>query len=156
MPDTSPHPVTVRAIGGDDLPTVVDMISALAAFHGDTARTDAAALARDALGNASLVHVLVAEVAGSLVGYAAFLPVVWLQYAARGLDMHHLYVVEGWRGQGIASALLAEGTRLARDLGCTSILVGAAPDNTAAQGGDLAKGFERRPAEGARFLLQLA
>lgn len=69
---------------------------------------------------------LVAEEGGALVGSAMF-----------GYDGHrgwvnYLGVDPGHRGRGIARALMAEGERLLRDLGCPKLSLQVRADNTAA------------------------
>ena len=145
----------VRALREEDLPAVVQMIHALAAFHGDTARTDAALLARDALGEAPWCRMLVAERAGRPVGYANFVPFLWIAHGMRAYDMQHLYVEEAQRGTGVGRALVAAGSAMARTAGCARIIVGTAEDNAAAQDFYLSLGFEERPHRGRRFMLNL-
>ncbi|MGB3313059.1 MAG: GNAT family N-acetyltransferase [Albidovulum sp.] len=146
----------VRPFHTGDGGAVVRMVTALAAFHGDTARIDEDLLARDAGGASPWIRILIAEADGTLIGYAAFAPLHHLQYSRRGLDMHHLFVAEAWRGKGVGSALVEAGAALARSLDCGWLSVGADAENRAAQDFYLARGFAMHPYFGVRLRRLLA
>ena len=76
--------LTIRPFRAPDLPAVLEMIKALAAHHGDAATVTPDRLARDALGEAPWLRLLVAEQAGRLIGYAALCPLAQLQFGVRG------------------------------------------------------------------------
>ncbi|WP_284166000.1 GNAT family N-acetyltransferase [Frigidibacter sp. SD6-1] len=145
----------VRPMQAADLSAVLAMIRSLAAHHGDRAEATEGMLIRDSLGDSPWCRILVAGAPGGPVGYAAFLPLHLLQYARRGLDMHHLYVEPAWRGQGVGARLIDAGVGLARSLGCSYLSVGTAPGNDAAAAFYLKRGFEARPVAGGRFGLSL-
>jgi len=145
----------VRPMEAGDLSAVARMVGALAAHHGDTATTNSALLARDTLGETPWCRVLVAERAGRIVGYASFVPFLWLAYGMRAYDMQHLYVEGDARGAGVGKALVAAGADMARAAGCARIIVGTAEENVAAQGFYRSLGFEERPLRGPRFMLSL-
>lgn len=147
--------LTIRPLAPTDLPRVVRLIEGLARFHGDSARIDPATLQRDALGEAPWLRVLVAEEDGTLVGYAALLPTAQLQFGARGMDLHHIYVPPARRGDGIGTALFEAAQRVAREAGCTYFVVGTDPGNTAAARFYEARGMTRRAAPGPRFILRM-
>ena len=144
----------VRAIQADDLPAVLSMVGALAEHHGDKAMLSAQDLARDCLGAQPWVRVLVAEVGGSLKGYAALVPLVQLQFGVRGMDMHHLFVAQGFRGMGIGRALIRGCIEAAQAAGCRYMTVGTHPDNEPAAAIYLAAGFEPLPPPGPRFRIK--
>lgn len=138
-----------------DLPRLVSLIEALAAHHDDSAVTDTATLSRDILGETPWVTMIVARVAGDIVGYAALCPLVQLQFGVRGMDMHHLYVVPPHRGTGVGQALVKASQNAAASLGCRYLAVGTHPDNDAAQRFYERAGFDRLPG-GPRFRIKLA
>jgi ribosomal protein S18 acetylase RimI-like enzyme len=67
---------------------------------------------RDAFGPRRAFRVLLAEVAGRVVGYASFVTGYNTDIAARELWMHDLFVQPAWRGRGVGRALL---TAVARE-----------------------------------------
>ncbi len=131
------------------------MIAELASHHGDTASASAEQLVRDAFGERPWIYVLVAELAGRICGYAALCGLIQLQFGARGLDMHHLFVEADLRGRGLGVALIKGATMKARALDCQYLSVGTHPDNLDAQAFYLAQGFERRPSYPPRFVVRL-
>ncbi|WP_299779044.1 GNAT family N-acetyltransferase [uncultured Roseobacter sp.] len=146
----------IRPVRSDDLQVVLEMVSKLADFHGDVATVTADELARDILGPHPWVRILLAEEAGKVVGYAALCPLAQMQFGARGMDMHHLYVAKSARGTGVGKALIKASEALARAEGCRYLMVGTHPDNIVAQGIYLAMGFDRLDQAGPRFRIKLA
>ncbi|MCV6586868.1 MAG: GNAT family N-acetyltransferase [Marinibacterium sp.] len=138
-----------------DLPDLLPLVAALAAFHGDTPRADLAALRRDMLGRSPWMPSYVARIDGRAVGYASLLRTGQLQYGVRGMDLHHLYVVDDLRGQGIGAALLEAACRAARRFGAAYLVVGTDPDNHAAHRFYTAQGFARRDPAAPRFVQRL-
>ena len=80
----------------------------------------AAIVRRDAFGPRRAFHVLVAEAAGRVVGYASFAVGYNTDIAARELWMHDLFVVPGSRRRGVGRALVTAVAREAarRGVGC--------------------------------------
>lgn len=157
-PPGSPQPplgVVVRRVERGDLPSLLDMVTALAAHHEDTARTSLDSLSRDVLGDASWLRVLVAEHDGRLVGYAALCPRAQMHFGLRGMDLHHLYVDPAFRGAGLGRKLIEASVEVATSLGCAFMVVGTDPQNHAAQAAYKACGFEALPGDGSRFWMQL-
>jgi ribosomal protein S18 acetylase RimI-like enzyme len=74
------------------------------------------------------VDLLVAEAAGVVVGDA----VVVTRQGFRSARLYSLVVAPGWRGRGVASALLAEAERSARERGCITMRLEVRADNAAA------------------------
>lgn len=138
-----------------DLPHVYDMICQLAAHHGDAPTLTPETLARDTGGRSSWVTIIVAEHEGALIGYAALCPRITLQYAARGLDIHHLFVVQAHRGKGIGRVLTEAALAEARARACQYVTVGTHPDNIEAQEIYRQLGFETLDPPGPRFRISL-
>ena len=146
--------LTIRPVTEEDLPSVLNMIRALAAHHDDTPTVTLETLRRDALGDAPWLIVLVAEAQGRLVGYAGLCPLAQLQFGVRGMDMHHLFVAEGQRGSGVGRALIDAAIARSKALGCRYMTVGTHPDNEKAAEVYRAAGFEPLPPPGPRFRIK--
>lgn len=86
----------IRPIDETDLEDVLEMIHGLAVHHGDIATVTVDDLRRDTLGPAPWVQILVAPA----MGYAALTPLAQMQFAVRGMDVHHLFVREPREGKG--------------------------------------------------------
>jgi GNAT superfamily N-acetyltransferase len=145
---------SIRPAHRDDVPALLDLIGQLAAHHGDKASTSADALLRDAFATPPWIEILVAESDARLIGYTVLCPLYRAQFAQRGLDMHHLFIVQDWRGKGVGRALIEAMVERARELGCAYVKVGTHPDNAAAQKFYLAYGFQPAP-QGPQFGLIL-
>lgn len=145
-----------RTIARPDLPELLRLLTALAAHHGDRADSSVARLARDVLGPAPWLHVIVAERGGALIGYAALCPLAQMQFGQRGVDLHHLFVDAQWRGTGAGRGLIDAALAKAKSLGASYVRVATTPDNRAAQVFYEGCGFTRRPEGGPRFGLSLA
>ncbi len=150
-----PFDVEVRRVERGDLPSLLDMVTALAAHHEDTARASLDSLSRDVLGNAPWLRVLVVERDGRPVGYAALCPRAQMHFGLRGMDLHHLYVDPAFRGIGLGRRLIEASIDVATSLGCAFMVVGTDPQNRAAQAAYKACGFEVLPGDGSRFWMQL-
>jgi|TARA_B110000908_G_C10167704_1_gene409253 GNAT superfamily N-acetyltransferase len=140
----------IRPIDETDLEDVLEMIHGLAVHHCDVAPVTVEDLRRDALGPALWVQILVAPA----MGYAALTPLAQMQFAVRGMDMHHLFVREVVRGQGVGRALIDASLAWAKSQGARYLNVGTHPDDTAAQDVYLAAGFEALDAAGPRFRMR--
>lgn len=135
----------------EDLPQLLALVQGLARFHGDTPRTTLAQLTSDVMGPCPWFHVLVGDEGGQLLGYVALLRLGRFQYGQRGVDIHHLFVAEGHRQQGIGRQLVVEALVLGGQLGATYATVTATPANTAAQAFYKRLGFADAPRFGTRF-----
>ena len=148
--------IQTRPIRQHDLPEVMHMISELAQFHGDTAKTDLNQLARDVCGPHPWFTVIVAEDrTGHLQGYAALIALGQLQFGQRGMDMHHLFVRPEARQMGVGAALIDACASHCRAKGCVVMTVGTHPDNDAAAAFYENRGFVRRSPSGPRFTIAL-
>ena len=123
----------IRPAALPDLPALLVLVEALTRHHGDEPRATLDSLARDFFGAEPWFRVLVAELGGLVVGYAALLPRARLGFGQRGLDLHHLFVARGCRGRAIGAALVAASVDLAKESGCDYMVVGTHADNAAAQ-----------------------
>jgi len=146
---------TIRPVHSDDLPVILEMAQALATHHGDTALLTLETLRRDVLSDPPWVWVLVAEREGVLVGYAALCPLAQLQFGARGMDMHHLFVTPSARRCGVGKALISGALDTARRMQADFVSVGTHPDNHAARKVYHAAGFEPIAPPGPRFRIRL-
>ena len=144
----------IRQATEQDLRQVLDLAHALAAFHGDAATLTLDALKRDALGSAPWVTLLVADGGRGLRGYAALCPLMQLHFGARGMDLHHLFVCDTARGQGVGKALIEGAIACAKAAQCRFIAVGTDPDNRRAQAFYQHAGFSQI-APGPRFRIRL-
>lgn len=133
----------IRPVSARDLPDLLPLIAALAAQHGDTATATLTTVERDFMADPPWLYGLVAEYDLSIVAYAALCPVAQLQFGHRGLDIHHLHVRDGHRGQGIGRAMIEACCQKAATLGCTYVTASTAADNSAAGAAYLACGFSR-------------
>lgn len=142
--------VHVRRVEQPDLPDLQRMVSALTAHHGDTTRLNLETLSRDVLGDAHWLTALVAEVGGSILGYATFFPHA-RPFGPRCMYLHHLYVDPEMRGSGIGRRLIEATDSIARALDCDFMVVGTEPNNLAAQAVYAACGFEALPGDSSHF-----
>ena len=146
--------IKTRRARSPDMPKVIEMIQCLSRHHGDVATIDLATLERDAVGANPWITLLVAEVGGHLQGYAALCPLMQVQFGVRGMDMHHLFVLPDARGRGVGQALISASITQAKAQGCRYIMVGTAPENSAAQNVYRAAGFDDMPPSGPRFRMK--
>ena len=141
----------IRAVERGDLAALLAMVVALTQHHGDVARVTFESLERDFLGPAAWYHGLVAVQDAKVVGYAAALPLGRLGYGARGLDLHHLFVIPDARRLGVGRALVRAVEDLGRNLGCSYVIIGTHPDNVAAQAYYQHLGYGPHASTGKRF-----
>lgn len=147
--------LSIRPLAAGDLPTLHQMVTALASHHGDTATITMDDLRRDCLGPHPWLHVLIAELGVGAMGYAALCPLAQMLFGARGMDMHHLFVQKNARGHGVGQALIAAAIDLADRLACRFLTVGTHPDNHHAAEVYRAAGFEQLGEAGPRFRMML-
>lgn len=138
-----------------DVPCILGLVSKLAEHHGDAMQLTADTLVQNAFAKPPWVHILVAEINGKVVGYAALCPLIQLHFGVRGLDMHHLFTDADHRGRGVGTGLVEACKTKARMLSCGYLSVGTHPENYAAQAFYEAIGFLRRDSHPPRFSLRL-
>ncbi|MGC3938935.1 GNAT family N-acetyltransferase [Roseobacter sp. EG26] len=146
----------VRCLRVEDLPRIQQMVGKLAEHHGDVATVTLEELARDVLGASPWVRILVAELSGDVVGYAALCPMAQMQFGARGMDLQHLFVEEHARRLGAGRALIKASQTRARAEGCKYLSVGTHPDNVMVHGIYPAMGFDPLDPPGPRFRINLS
>ena len=150
IPDPTIEPATKA-----DLPAILGMVQALATHHDDTAAVTLVTLTRDILGTPAWAPTLVARAESRPIGYATLCPLIQLQWGVRGMEMHHLFVLQDWRGRGIGQRLIKAAMRTATNMGCTYMTVGTHPDNHPAQRLYQAAGFTPLPDRGPRYSIRL-
>lgn len=156
MRNSIDHKTTVtRDAVQSDVGTLLVMVQALAKHHGDVPNVSVESLERDIFGQIPWIYVLVAEVEAEVVGYAALCPLIKLKNGIRGIDLHHLFVENTFRGAGVGRQLIEASMQKARDLTCAYMMVGTHPDNANAQAVYLACGFERKHGSNPRFRISL-
>nr|WP_186363479.1 GNAT family N-acetyltransferase [Rhizobium sp. ACO-34A] len=155
---TMPRPpvVIIRAAKRHDLPALNEMIASLAAHHGDASAMTPEKLERDLFGPMPWISALVADSGEGLIGYAILVPLYKAQEAKRGMDLHHLYVRDGQRGNGIGQHLVARAKEMARQSGCDYLSVSAATGNFAAHRFYEHMDFVPRPVTGMRYMQALS
>jgi GNAT superfamily N-acetyltransferase len=147
--------VTIRPVVTGDIADMLGMIAALSAHHDDVATVTCVELERDVCGPDPWAIGLIVRDGTRAVGYAILSRLIWLQRGERGFDIHHLYVVDDLRGQGVGRALIMAAADTARAYGCNDLRISAAPTNADAQAAYLACGFAPAPNSAARFLMPL-
>ncbi|MDQ0454370.1 GNAT family N-acetyltransferase [Rhizobium paknamense] len=155
---TLPRPpvVSIRHARKDDLAEINEMIGLLAAHQGDASEMTPDKLRRDLFGPIPWITVLVAEGDEQLLGYAILVPLYRAAEARRGMDLHHLFVRDGHRGNGIGQHLISRARDVARQAGCDYLSVSATTGNFAAHRFYEQMEFKPRPVTGMRFLQALA
>ncbi len=111
----SMHDFHIRAGGEDDTGALVELMRGLHGHLKELAQhISAEKLVRDVLCEGSAHHVLVAERAGRLMGYALFHETYESIYANRGVYLADLFVIEEARRIGLGRALVAAVASAAR------------------------------------------
>jgi ribosomal protein S18 acetylase RimI-like enzyme len=151
----SGHSLVVRHAVPDDAAALVGLIIRLAAHHGDRATTDEDRLRTDLFGSSPWAIALVAERDGNLLGYALLARLYRAHFAARIIDLHHLFVLPEARNSGIGEALIQAAKIEAEAQGCSHLVVSTHPDNHRAQGFYRKLGFQDASPGGPKFRLPL-
>ena len=146
----------IRPAVPGDIAALLPLVQGLAAHHADTLQANAATLFRDLFGTPPWMQALVADEIGTLAGYAALLPLARLQRGERGMDLHHLFVAEPFRGQGLGRALVQAALTHAKALDCCYLTVSAHAENAAARAYYPKLGFHAAPHAGVRFAYDLS
>lgn len=140
----------IRPARPHDLPDLVRLVQALAAHHDDAATVSETSLRRDLFDANPWLQCLVADADG-LQGYIALTQLARLQWGQRGMDIHHLFIAEPFRGVGLGSELVNAAAVLAQRLECSYLTVSALDTNVAAQAFYAKSGFSQAPVHGVRF-----
>ena len=131
LPEALSAAPSLRSATVADAARIAELVEALNRSEGDpTGYVTAETMARDL--DRSEIRVVVAEAAGSIVGYCLFHFGYEATYAASGLYIVDLYVIEGWRRRGVGRSLVAEVARRAKAGGGSFVWWTAKPGNDAA------------------------
>lgn len=127
----------VRPATSDDLPALLELMTELDRFYGDTdiAPDDerAAGISAALFGESTLSRALVAIDGDELAALAAY-SLLWpAAGVTSSLYLKELYVRERWRRQGLGSLMMTELRRVAEDLGCRRLEWTTDEDNEPAQ-----------------------
>ncbi len=117
---TDRPPLLLRPARPDDVPTVVELIRALAAYEKLEAEcfADEAALRGHLFGPRAFAEVVLAEVGGAAVGFALFFHNYSTFLTKPGIYLEDLFVRPEHRGRGAGKALLSHLAALAVARGC--------------------------------------
>ena len=145
--------LAIRPMRSADAGDLSRMVTALAAFHGDTATATEQDFVTFCLGRKRLATILVACADGRAVGFSACRD--WANLV-RGSKVRHIdliFVDAEYRHLGIGAALIRAVARAARDAGCNRVTVGAAADNELAARFYLKLGFTVRKDHSTQYAL---
>ncbi len=122
MTATRPLRLVVRAAKIDDLDALTQLVVALNRHQGNpTEPMTRGRLMADLFGGDPWFEARVAVVGTETAGYAFFHRAYETGFAARGVYVHDLFVVEHLRGRGIGRALIAAVARSARARGASYV-----------------------------------
>jgi len=138
-----------------DLPQLLALVQDLARHHGDTPLASIDSLTRDLFGPQPWAQGLVAD-EGGLIGYALMLPLMRAHLGQRGMDVHHLFVADAARGNGLGTALLRAARAHALAQGCVYLTVSTTEDNAEARDFYIHHGFAPAPPSPWRFAMDLS
>jgi GNAT superfamily N-acetyltransferase len=115
---------SIRAATPDDVPLILDLIRALAAYERapDAVKTTEADLLRDGFGEHPRFECLIAELAGGEpAGFALYFYNYSTWRGRAGIHLEDLFVLPRHRGQGLGKALLARVAARAAEQGCVRL-----------------------------------
>jgi GNAT superfamily N-acetyltransferase len=115
-------PIRIRPAAASDAPEIARLARALNEFHSDPVEHfTPEAVVRDGFGPRPWFHVLIAEHAGAVVGYALYHDAYEPVFAARGCYLSDLFVDPGARKLGAGRALIAGVAHAARERGASFV-----------------------------------
>ncbi len=128
--------VLIRAAEERDTLVLLRLIHDFADYEGrpDICVVTESALLSALFGPRPLMHAILAEDAGAIVGYALVFAYFAPYPGVISLFMEHLYVVESRRGQGIGRVLLQHVARIAVECGAERLVWGVLQANEPAIG----------------------
>ena len=117
---TTTPAIDIRKATAEDVPTLLDLIRALARYEDaeDKVHADEATLRSEGFGDRPAFEAIIAYVDGRPAGFALFFHNFSTWVGRRGLYVEDLYVEEWARKQGLGLKLLAELARIATSRGC--------------------------------------
>ena len=112
--------LTIRPATSLDSSVVLELIQELAEYErlADEVQARERDIAQALSGNPPAVECLLAEVDGSIAGFALFFHNFSTFTGKRGIFLEDLYVRPAWRSRGIGRQLLAQLARIAIDRDC--------------------------------------
>ena len=112
----------LRVADGSDGAVILSLLGEQLDEHDINVSLDALRAAVEAvLDNAARGMFLLAEVDGSVIGFA-YLTYVWsMEHAGRCAWLEEMYVRPDWRGRGVGTALLRRAIEEARAVGCRAV-----------------------------------
>ncbi|MEJ7813220.1 MAG: GNAT family N-acetyltransferase [Gemmatimonadaceae bacterium] len=126
--------IPVREALAGDIPQLVALMAEFYAEAGYPLPTVAATRTfADLLGDARLGRVWLLEAAGAPAGYIVLTISFSMEYGGLRGFVDDLFVRVAYRGQGLATAGLAEVQRMAEALGVRALLVEVGPENDTAR-----------------------
>src|SRR5262245_32057593 len=116
-------PLTIRAAGPGDAPTIHQFIRALAAYEREPdAVLVTAETLREQLGRPRPpFECLLAEITGRPVGFAVFFATYSTWRGQEGIHLEDLFVLEAERRHGVGRALVGRIARIARERRCARL-----------------------------------
>ena len=146
--------ITITQATASDIPDVHAMIQALCAHHGDICTRNTADTHTQFI-NGPLVG-LIAHDEGKPVGFATLVRHWRPMDAGDTIDILHLFVVGGRRGQGIGRKLIRSAQTHARKTQAARLTIGTSPRNPDAAAAYRAMGWDEiTGATGPRFQIGL-
>jgi GNAT superfamily N-acetyltransferase len=112
--------VKIRSAQPGDAPVLFDLILALAEYEqlSHSVTGNAATLSAHLFGERPYAEALLAEWAGTAVGFALFFPNYSTFLTQPGIYLEDLFVLPDYRGRGIGKGLIHQIARIAVDRGC--------------------------------------
>jgi GNAT superfamily N-acetyltransferase len=107
--------LNVRMAGADDAEILNEMIAAFAAFERLPNHSTVDILRHELSRPDRIIETAIAFLDGTPVGMSVFFPTYSTFAARRGLYLEDIYIREGYRNRGIATALLKSVARIAID-----------------------------------------
>ena len=146
--------MTINRVTPSDIPALRDMLYALCAYHGDTCTRGLENIHAQFI-DGPLIG-LIARKGVAAIGFATLVTHWRPMKDGDSIDILHLYVADGLRGQGIGRQLIAAAQSHARRFGATRLTIGTSPDNPGAAQAYRAMGWDEITAHpGPRFQIAL-
>jgi GNAT superfamily N-acetyltransferase len=114
------HPLTIRSAQPADVPSIFELIGALAEYEklSHQVTGDAETLSLHLFGDRPYAEALVAQWEDKTIGFALFLHNYSTFLTQPGIYLEDLFVLPNYRGKGIGKALLQHVAKIAIERGC--------------------------------------
>lgn len=111
--------LTIRNVGPQDVPAVIELIREFAAFEDltDFCEVTEERLGAAIFGEEAVAEGLIARDSGTPIGYAIYYPNFASFRGQRGLYLEDIYINEKYRGQGVGEAMIREVARIGASRG---------------------------------------